>query len=490
MKRADAKPTVCGEAPAPPPAGQRKGTNLPSLCLPPPPPPRGRPRLVRPLVLLALLPAGAARADEGMWLFNDLPLKQLQEKHGFTPPAGWAERIQRAAVRLSSGGSGSFISPDGLVLTNHHVGADCLQKLSTREKNLMETGFVAQSQKDEVRCPDLEVIALEEILDVTSRVNSAVAAGADPAAANKARREMMATIEKESKDQTGLQSEVVVLYQGGQYQLYRYRRYDDVRLVMAPEMDIAFFGGDVNNFEFPRFDLDICFFRVYQNGKAARIENYLPVEPRGVKEGELVFVAGHPGRTQRLYTVDHLRFLRDVEYPAHLASLYRREIALSQLSIQGEEEARIARDELFGVQNSRKALRGIEAGLFDPEVFRRKLRDEAELRARAAADEKLGAQPADWSRIAAGRAAFRDFYDEYQLLEGGRGFWSSLFVIGRTLVRLADEKEKPNAERLPGFRESDRETLELNLYSPAPIYPQLEKVMLGDSLTYLATGLG
>ncbi len=429
-------------------------------------------------------------ADEGMWLFNRLPAKHLSSKYGFTPDARWAEHLLRSAVRLSSGGSGSFVSPDGLVMTNHHVGSDALQKLSTKEKNLLDTGFVARTREEELACPDLEILALVAIEDVTARVNGTVPAGADPAAANKARREMMATIEKESKDVTGLQSEVVTLYQGGEYHLYRYKRYAEVKIVMAPETAIAFFGGDVDNFEFPRYDLDVCFFRVYENGKPAKIEHYLRWSRNGASDGELIFVAGHPGSTRRLNTVEHFRFLRDVEYPSRLAVLARREIALQQLSIRGTEEERIARDDLFSVQNSRKALRGVLSGLLDPAILGQKEKAEAELRARVAADPKLGASQDDWARIAQARRAFREFYDEYQMLESGRAFWSHLFGTARTLVRLAEEKEKPNAERLPGFRESDMETLELNLYSTAPVYPVLEKATLGDSLTHLATALG
>jgi hypothetical protein len=447
-----------------------------------------------PLLLIALSLGMTSsmwiRADEGMWLFNRLPLKTLKERHGFVPPEGWAENLLRAAVRLSSGGSGAFVSPDGLVMTNHHVGSDSIQKLSTPERNLMETGFTARSREEELLCPDVEIIALVEIVDVTQRVTAAVPPGADAAAAGKAKREAMAMIEQESKDQTGYQSEVVTLYQGGEYHLYRYKRYDEVKLVMAPEVDIAFFGGDVDNFEFPRHDLDVCFFRVYDKGKPARIEHFVRFSEKGVRDGDLVFVAGHPGSTRRLNTVDHFRFLRDVEYPSTLATLARREISLQQFSLRGEEAERIARDDLFSIQNSRKALRGVLLGLLSPEILQQKAADEAELRGKVAADSKLGASQEDWSRIAEARRSFLEFHDEYQLLERGRGFWSQLFGFARTLVRLAEENEKPNAERLPGYRDSDRETLERNLYSPAPIFPALETWMLADSLTALATGLG
>ena len=429
-------------------------------------------------------------ADEGMWLFNRLPRKHLSAKYGFEPESRWAENLSRAAVRLSSGGSGSFVSPNGLVMTNHHVGSDALQKLSTKTRNLLEEGFLAQNREEELACPDLEIVALVDIEDVTKRVRDSVPEGADTAAGGQARRQAMATIEKESKDATGLESEVVTLYQGGEYHLYTYKRYADVRLVMAPELAVAFFGGDVDNFEFPRYCLDVLFFRVYENGEPARVEHYLPWSKNGAADGELVFVAGHPGSTRRLNTTAHFQFLRDITYPSFLSMLARREITLDQFSLRGPEQARIARDDLFGIQNSRKALRGVLAGLMDPSILAEKRALEAELRGRVAADSSLAASQEDWERIAQSRKAFAEFYDTYQLLERSRGFWSGLYRIARILLRQAEESEKPNAERLPGYRESDRDSLELQLYSPAPIYPELEKVKLGDSLTSLATSLG
>ena len=425
-----------------------------------------------------------------MWLFNRLPLKHLSEKYGFEPESRWAENLSRSAVRISRGGSGSFVSPAGLVMTNHHVGSDTLQKLSTKTRNLLEEGFLARSREEELPCPDLEILALVDVKDVTERVRASVPEGADAAVAGQARREAMATIEKESKDATGLQSEVVTLYQGGEYHLYTYKRYAEVRLVMAPELNVAFFGGDVDNFEFPRYCLDVLFFRVYENGEPARVEHYLPWSKNGASDGELIFVAGHPGSTRRLNTTAHFQFLRDIEYPSYLSTLARREITLDQFSLRGPEQARIARDDLFGIQNARKALRGVQAGLLDPAILDEKRVLEAELRGRVAKDPNLAASQEDWERIAQSRKAFAEFYDAYQLLERSRGFWSGLYKIARILVRQAEESEKPNAERLPGYRESDRESLELQLYSPAPIYAELEKVKLGDSLTFLATSLG
>ncbi len=449
-----------------------------------------RTRIACAAALCALAAPAPLPADEGMWLFNALPAARLQARHGFTPSAEWTNRVMRSACRLSSGGSGSFISPDGLVLTNHHVGASVLLKLSTPERNLLQDGFVARTSAEELACPDLEIIALAQIEDVTARVNAAVPAGADAAAAFEARRAAMARIEQESQDATGMKSEVVMLYRGGLFHLYRYARYDEVTLVMAPEEAIAFFGGDRDNFEFPRFDLDVCIFRVHKDGAPARIEHYLPIRRAPLAEGELVFVAGHPGSTQRLYTLDHMRFLRDVEIPFRLTELNRREVAMQQFSMRAAENARVARDDLFGVQNSRKAIRGILSGLLDPPVLAAKAAGEAALRARVAADPALGASLADWDAISRGLDALRGFYGEHQMLETGLAFWSRLYGHALTLVRLAAEKEKPNEERLPGYRESDMPTLELKLYSPAPIPPALEQAKLAHSLAVFATAFG
>src|SRR5579863_6895611 len=318
------------------------------------------------LFILCALFIPLARADEGMWLFNNPPLKILQDKYHFQPSAAWLEHLQKASVRFNSGGSGSFVSPDGLVMTNHHVGADCLQKISTKDKNYVATGFEAKSNAEEPKCVDLELNVLMGIEDVTSRVNSAVKPGTDSAGAERARRAAINDIEKESFDKTGLRSNVIPLYNGGLYHLYRYKRYTDVRLVFAPQKAIAFFGGDPDNFEYPRYDLDICFFRVYENNQPVHVENYLKWSEAGAAEGDLVFVSGNPGRTERLDTVATLEFQRDITVPGTLNLLRRREVLLKNFSDRSVENARRAEDELFGIQNSRKAYLGMLAGLQDP----------------------------------------------------------------------------------------------------------------------------
>ena len=432
-----------------------------------------------------LIGGDAVPADEGMWAFNNLPLRQLEDAYGFRPPEGWADHLRLSAVRFNNGGSGSFVSADGLVMTNHHVGADTLQKISTESRDYYKTGFLARSRDEEVKAPDLELNVLVGIEDVTGRVNAAVAEGMDDAAANTARRGRMAEIEKASLEATGLRSDVVTLYQGGQYHLYVYKKYTDVRLVMAPEFDIAFFGGDPDNFEYPRYCLDACFFRAYEGGKPAKVEHHLAWNPDGSAEGDLVFVAGHPGRTSRLNTVAHLEYLRDTAFPMTLDLLKGREASLLDYAKRGDEQARQSKEDLFSYQNSLKARTGGLGGLNDRAFLDRKAEAEAALRERVAADpaKRLEFGPA-WDKIAAAHKVAAEISRPYNILERGFAFNSELFGIARTLVRLAEESGKPNPDRLREYRESNIESLKLALFSPAPIYPEYETAKLAQSLGY------
>ena len=256
-----------------------------------------------------------ALGDEGMYLFNDLPTDRLKSDHNFVPSTQWADHLRLSSVRFNSGGSGSFISSDGLVLTNHHVASDTLHKLSTPERNLIDDGFLATSTDQELKAPDLELNQLVSIEDVTDKVNDAVDSEVSAEDAAEQRRAVIARIEKASKDETGLRSDVVTLFGGGKYQLYRYKKYTDVRLVWAPETAAAFFGGDADNFEYPRYNLDATIMRVYEDGKPAKLHHFLSWSTDELTEGELVFVSGNPGRTQRIFTVAALKFLRDDRIP-------------------------------------------------------------------------------------------------------------------------------------------------------------------------------
>lgn len=443
-------------------------------------------------ISLFLLVPGA-QADEGMWLFNNPPREYLKKTYDFEPTEKWLDHVQKSSVRFNSGGSGSFVSGNGLVLTNHHVGADALQKMGTKEHNYYRDGFHARSLAEEQKCEAIEVNVLSSIRDVTAEVNAAVKPGMSAEEAFKARRKVMADIEKSDlgdKDQKKYRSDIVTLYAGALYHLYHYRKYTDVRLVFAPEQQIAFYGGDPDNFEYPRFDLDMCIFRVYDEGKPIHPEHFLTWSKNGAREGELVFVSGHPGRTSRMNTVEELDYLRDTGVPFVLQRLNRLEVLLMSYSGRSEENARKAKKMLFGVQNSRKARVGGLAGLLDPALMETKRQFQRKLQGIAQTDSKLADARMSWDRIAAAESTLARIVRKYSLLESGAGFNSELFAIARTLVRAAEELPKPGGERLREFRDSGLDSLKIELFSEEPIYTDYEIVKLADGLTFLCSELG
>jgi len=442
----------------------------------------------------------SALADEGMWPFNAPPLKQLKEKYQFEPTSQWLEHLQKASVRFNSGGSGSFVSANGLVITNHHVGADTLQKIGDAQHNYLRDGFYAKTQADEIKSTDLELNVLMSIEDVTARVNGAVKSGMTSDQASSARNAAIAAIEKESKDKTGLRSDVVTLYQGGAYHLYRYKRYDDVRLVFAPEQQMAFFGGDPDNFEYPRYDLDICLFRVYENSQPAKIEHFLKWNSVGPSDSELTFVSGSPGKTDRQLTLDELADTRDRYLPYVLGIFNRREVLELAYSARSFENARKAREDLFGVQNNRKRYDGYLAGLLDPQIWSALNAREQKLRDAIARDPKFKSTTSAYDRIKNAQAEIAKNAPLYNYLEqerpitvgyrGPRALSGDLFKYARLLTRAIDERAKPNGQRIPQFRDSARESLELELFSSEPIYDDYEILRLTNSLTDFASQFG
>jgi len=445
-----------------------------------------RPKLLR-LAVAVGLASGPAAADEGMWLFNAPPLERIARDHGVRPTAEWLAHLQLSSVRFNTGGSGAFVSPAGLVLTNHHVGADAIQKLGDAEHDYLRDGFAAPTTDAELKCHDLELNVLVSIEDVTARVRRAVPDDAPPERAFEARRAALAEIERESLEATGLRSDVITLYQGGAYHLYRTKRYTDVRLVFAPEQQIAFYGGDPDNFEFPRYDLDICFFRAYEHGRPARIGQHLAWADAPVREGDSVFVSGHPGHTDRGATVAELVSLRDRRLPLDLRLLARREVMLGAYALRGPEEKRLATQDLRGAENGRKARSGILAGLLDPRIMAARRRAEAQLR------EILGesaAAPSPFARIERAQATLDTDLERERLLEGAAAFDSDFFRNARTILRAVTERAKPSGQRLREYRDSNRGPLELRLFSDKPIDDAFEVLKLTDSLTLLATTLG
>ena len=426
-------------------------------------------------------------SDEGMWLFNDPPFALLSQRHNFTLTNPWLENACLSSVRFNNGGSGGFVSADGLIITNHHIGADSLQKLSTPTRDLLRDGFIAKNQADELPCPDLELNVLTGIEDVTEKVKAAVTSEMKPAEAFAARRSAMAAIEKESADRTGLRSDIVTLYQGGLYHLYRYKKYTEVKLVLAPESAIASFGGDVDNFEFPRHSLDFCLFRAYENGKPAKPAKFFKLAKNGPAEGDLVFVTGHPGTTNRLETLAKLIHRRDYFLPYSLARLRTYEAALIQFSASSPANSAIATTDLHRVANARKAFTGQYNGLLNPSIIQAKSLQENNI-LKAAEQEPEKDSP--WKSIADVQKKLALFETDYLLFERGDAFFSELFTIARHIVRMADELPLTSGKRLREYRDSNLDSLKFQLYSPAPIHSSLEQAKLATSLSFMAEKLG
>ncbi len=444
------------------------------------------------VLLLCILTLGLgtfAAADEGMWLFNAFPKDKVQAKYGFAPDQAWLDHVRLSSARAPNGSS-SFVSPDGLIFTNHHIAQECVHDLSTNGKDYMKNGFYAPTRAEEPKCPGVEFIVLEDIQDVTAKVNAAITPGMSTADAGKAQREEMGSLEKECST-SGMRCDVVTLYSGAMYNLYKYKKYDDIRLVFAPEFDIAFFGGDPDNFEYPRYDLDISFFRAYENGEPAKIHDYLKWSPVGVKEGDLVFVPGHPGRTGRLLTVDQLTFLRDYQYPMQLSSLSRRIAMLQKFSAVSEENAREAQSDVFGLQNGFKAITGYQGGLLDKDLMAKKVADEKALQAFINSDPKLKTEFGDpWAEIDKAVDVQKQIYKPLGYLDNLGGFRGDLARYARDIVRAAGQKQKPSNQRVRGFQDSALPTLEQRLFSTAPVYKSLEQVLLAESLAEMQDVLG
>jgi hypothetical protein len=427
-------------------------------------------------------------ADEGMWTFDNPPVQQLKARYGFTPTKAWLDHVRLSSVRFNDGGSGSFVSPHGLVLTNHHVALSQLQKLSTPEHDLAAGVFYARTEAQELKCPDLELNVLESMENVTTRVLAAVKPGMSDTDALKARRAEIAQIQKESLAATGLRSDVVQLYQGSEFWLYRYRKYTDVRLVFAPSQQIAFFGGDPDNFTYPRYDLDFALFRVYENGKPIESRNYLKWNQQGPVDDSLVFVSGNPGFTSRQDTMAQLQFYRDKMFPLTIQILNQRLATLEHYSAEGPEQARQASSRIFFLQNSLKAYIGMETGLRDPELMAKKEKEEKDFRDRVAANPEWQKEYGSaWNEIAEAQKELAQNLKPYRFRSIGG---APLASEALTIVQYVQQVQKPDGQRLPGFHDSQLASLKFQLFSPAPVYLPLEQTMLASVLEQSSKELG
>ncbi|HEY0973593.1 MAG TPA: S46 family peptidase [Solimonas sp.] len=423
-------------------------------------------------------------AAEGMWTLDNLPRAALKQAYGFEPDAAWVEHAMKSSVRLAGGCSGSFVSPDGLVLTNAHCVIGCVQELSSAERDYVNQGFVAKARNEELRCPAVELNRLDETTDVSARITRATE-GLSGQAYVDAKNAEQARITSECLGDAAAtrRCDVVELYAGGRHHLYRYHRYQDVRLAFSPEYASGFFGGDPDNFNFPRYNLDMALLRAYEKDAPASTDHYFRINRAGAKAGELTMVTGHPGSTERQLTVAQLERLRDVDLINTLLYLAERRAMLAQYSRIGSEATRQAQSDLTFTENSYKVYRGELAALLDPEVFARKRSEEAELRKTAASGEA-------WDAIAAAQRAWRDMEASYQMIEGRRAFYSQYYGFARNLVRAADERAKPNDRRLPEYQDAALPRLQQTLLSKAPVYPEYETAKLAWSLAKLREVLG
>ncbi|MCM3904196.1 MAG: S46 family peptidase [Pyrinomonadaceae bacterium] len=438
-------------------------------------------------VLLMIVSPLPLFADDGMWTFDNPPRKQWKERYNFEPSDAWLEHVRLASVRVE-GSSGAFVSANGLMMTNQHVASGQLQKLSTSERNLRRDGFYASTSAEELKCPDMEAHVLVSYEDVTARVQGAAKEGASDKENNEARNAQRAAIEKESTDKTGLRSEVVALYRGGEYWLYRFKKYTDIRLVFAPEEQIAFFGGDYDNFTYPRYCLDVTFLRVYENGQPLKTQNYLKWSAQGPTDGEFVLAIGNPGSTNRLLTLAQVQFQRDLGNPLQMQVWNSRREALLRYSATGPEPARRALNTVRSLSNSIKRLVGQQDGLNNQRMMLRKEQDEKALRAAVSSrPEFQQAYGSAWEEIA---NANRELPTYAKRSAFSTIAYSRLGQIASTLVRYSEEVGKPNEARYEEFRDSKLESLKFNLFSPAPIYADMEEAILASWLADAQQALG
>ena len=445
---------------------------------------------MRGLLLLAACTASlSAMANEGMWTFDNFPTTAVRQSFGANITPAWLDHVRLSTLRLTNC-TASFVSREGLILTNHHCIEPCLAELSTKEKSLVELGFQASARKEEQRCPAQHadvLVGTENITDAVLKADS----GLSDAAANTARKKLLTSLEQACEQASAraksgkLECQSVRLYQGGQYFLYKYKRYSDLRLVFAPEADIAAFGGDPDNFQFPRWSLDFSILRAYEDNKPAQTPNYLQIDFSGPGANELVFVSGDPGTTERLQTRSQLEFDRDVSLPVALLRASELRGRYIQFGKNNVGDERITLAPLNSLQNGIKVRRKELDALNDDTLLEEKSRAEQALRAVAGI---TGSDP--WQEISAALSRERVLYLPYIFIENAAGFSSALFRNARLLLRVADERSKPNNERLREFTDAELPHMQHDLYAQVPVYPEFEQMTLSFSLERMREWLG
>jgi len=438
------------------------------------------------MILVMIVPA-TLLANEGLWTFDAVPKAAIQKDYNYRVTDGFLSFLRMSTLRMNVGGSGSFVSQDGLIMTNHHIAHDCVAKLSTKDHDYVAEGFYAPTMKDERKCPDLEVNRLMDIQDVTNDVLGAAKKGMSDADALRAKKSMMSKLEKACADATGMRCDVVTLYHGGKYMLYRYKKYTDIRVVFAPEFPIAFFGGNEENFTFPRYDLDVAFLRAYENNKPVQTGSFLRFSLTGPKKGDLVFVVGNPGRTGRLLTVDQLKMVGRRSYPFILKVLKIKDKILNLYAAKGAEEARRSQEARFYTENGIKAITGFVASLDQKWLWQKKRTAEKKMRAGFA---KIGHGRNPWKLISKAQKVMRRIYKRYYLLERGYEYFGHLHGMAKGLARYVTETSKPNAKRLRRYRDSNLGSVRMRLMAKLPVYKDYEELGMRTGLEIISSLMG
>jgi len=441
-------------------------------------------------LLAALAIAAPALADEGMWTYDNFPTAKMKAKYGWAPDAAWLEHARLASIRLTLGCSASLVSSDGLAMTNHHCARECVSELADAKRDYVASGFYAATPAEEKKCPAMEANQLVKITDVTKQVEAATAGKSDRAF-HEAERAVKAQIESACGTASDVRCQVVTLYEGGVYDLYKYKRYQDLRVVFVPEESVAFFGGDPDNFTFPRYDLDTAFVRIYDNGKPLHTDTFLKFAVKGVKEGDIALTSGNPGSTQRDDTLAQIEFQRDAGQPFALGLFSEMRGMLSEYGTKGPEQARTSKTLLFDIENSLKAIKGLQLALVEGTLVVDKARSESVFRKRVADDPKLaGTYGGAWTAVAAAVAHQKNIFVRDALLERFPPFFSPLLGHAVALNRYAAEIGKPDGQRLEEYTDANFPALRQEIESPAPIHAELEKTVLAWWLTKVREDLG